>query len=357
VFVATLGIAGGARAQEAPEPLAVVYEAPDGCPTAAAFFREVSARTTRARAAQPNERARVLHVVVTRRGDEHAGRLWVEDANTSSTARAVSGKTCSEVVGALALIGALAVDPRASTAPIATAEAAREPTGDGPAAAGSPPAAASPEAPRPTDTPTAPSELVTDSRGPDRGPAPPPPGTAPSPTRSRGRVEVGVQVEAAFVAGAAASGRLFGDLSVGPREGMLAPALRLAVSRSLDVDRSAAIGGATLRWTTLGLDVCPIRLRLMGPLALRPCGGGSAGVLDASGTGIAMSVSRSRPWASLSALGRLVWEPLAWLEIDVEAGVIAPLFRESFFFAPSVAVYEAPAVAFLSRVGFGLRFP
>jgi len=57
--VAIVAIAGATRAQEAPEPLAVAYEAPEGCPTSEAFFREISARTTRARAAQPNERARV----------------------------------------------------------------------------------------------------------------------------------------------------------------------------------------------------------------------------------------------------------------------------------------------------------
>ncbi|HSO32145.1 MAG TPA: hypothetical protein VLT33_06510, partial [Labilithrix sp.] len=76
---AILVIAGAARAQEAPEPLAVAYEAPPGCPTAAAFFREVAARTTRARAAQPGERARVMHVIITKRDDEHAGRFWIED--------------------------------------------------------------------------------------------------------------------------------------------------------------------------------------------------------------------------------------------------------------------------------------
>ncbi len=139
-----LAIARAAHAQqEAPEPLAVAYEAPDGCPTSSAFFREVSARTTRARAAQPNERARVMHVVVTKRGEEHSGRLWIEDASTASTARSVSGKTCAEVVGALALIGALAVDPRASTAPIAAA-AVTDPARDPPTRDAPPPAAEKP---------------------------------------------------------------------------------------------------------------------------------------------------------------------------------------------------------------------
>ena len=344
---AILTIAGTTHAQEAPEPLSVAYEAPAGCPASDAFFREIAARTTRARASKPNERARVMHVVVTKSGEQHVGKLWIEEANASSTARSVSGKTCSEVVGALALVGALAVDPRASTAPIAAAPIATEPVSDAPAPPPPPekPAEASP----PPPAPVVPAPVAPRTSSPS--------GDPPSASSPPGRIEVGVQVEAAFVAGAVPSGRLFGDVSIGPREGLFAPALRLAVARSLDVNRTAAIGGATLTWTSVGLDACPLRVALARSVGLRPCVGGSAGVLDASGTGFAGTVSRSRPWATLSALARLVWEPLPWLDVELEAGVIGPLFRESFFFAPSVSVYEAPAIAFLSRAGLGLRFP
>jgi hypothetical protein len=344
--VAIVAIAGVARAQEAPEPLAVAYEAPQGCPAPSAFFGEIAARTTRARAAQPQERARVMHVVITERDREYAGRLWIEDANASSTSRFVSGKTCAEVVGALALIGALAVDPRASTAPIATAPTAAEAAG---------PATTAPPATTTSAPPPAPPAATTAPE-----PARDRPSVAPAPTASsdqRGRVEVGAQAEVAFVAGAVGSGRLFVDLSIGPRAGLFAPALRLAATRSLDVDRAAAIGGATLRWTAGALDVCPIRVAPAATVSLRPCAGSSFGVLDASGTGIATSVSRSRPWATVSAFGRLVWEPLSWLDVELELGVVAPLYRESFFFMPGVSVYEAPAAALLSRAGLGVRFP
>jgi len=350
--LAVLAVASVAGAQqEPPEPLAVAYEAPDGCPSSDAFFREITARTTRARVARPGERARVMHVVVTRRGEEHVGRLWIEDAKASSTARSVSGKTCGEVVGALALVGALAVDPRASTAPVVVAapDGADVAGGSGPASAEKavPPAPAREAAATKRDGESA--------RERDQ-PATSPPSTSPGSSR-RSRVEVGAQAEMAVVAGVVPSGRIFGDLSVGPREGVFAPSVRLAFARSLEVDRSAAIGGATLRWTAATVDLCPVRLILARPLAFRPCAGAGAGVLEASGTGFAGAVSRSRPWVTLSALGRLVWEPLAWLDIDLEAGAIAPLFRESFFFAPSVAVYEAPVAAFLGRAGFGVRFP
>ena len=343
---AVFALAGAARAQEsqeAPEPLSVAYEAPEGCPTAEAFFREVSARTTRARAPLPDERARVMHVVVTRRGERYGGRLWIDDASRVGTARAVEGTTCSEVVGALALIGALAVDPRASTAPVAPTSRAQTDAGD-----------ALPPAPAPSKTAVSMAPPPTAQRAETPGPGPAP---RPAPPPTRVGVAVGVQAEALFVAGAVGSGRVFGDLSFRSADSIFAPAIRLAVARSLDVDRAAAIGGASLRWTVGSLELCPLRLRLAPPLALRPCAGAAAGALDASGTGIAASSSRTRPWGALAALGRLVWEPLAWLDLELEAGATAPLVRESFFFTPSTAVYRAPPVAFLSRAGAGLRFP
>ena len=52
-----------------------------------------------------------------------------------------------------------------------------------------------------------------------------------------------------------------------------------------------------------------------------------------------------------------MWEPATFFELELEAGVITPLYRESFFFVPSVDVYEAPVAAFLSRAGLAVRFP
>ena len=173
----------------------------------------------------------------------------------------------------------------------------------------------------------------------------------------RGRLAAGVQAEVAFVAGAVASGRLFFDASLGPRDALFAPALRLSLARSLAVDRAAAVGRASLQWTAGALEVCPLRFAVAGPLVVRPCAGASFGVLEASGSGITTTVSRSRPWVAASVLGRLVWEALPWLDVELEAGGIVPFYREEFFFEPSVPVYEAPPVAFLSRLGLGLRFP
>jgi hypothetical protein len=166
-----------------------------------------------------------------------------------------------------------------------------------------------------------------------------------------------VQAEVGFVAGGVPAGRLFGDLEIGRQDRVFAPALRLAFGRSLDVDQADAAGGATLRWTLGAFEACPLRFALARPLAARPCIGVAAGALQAAGTGVNGAESRTRPWVALDAVGRLAFEPVAWLAIELEAGVVAPLYRESFFFEPGVTVYEAPTAAFLGRVGFAVRFP
>src|SRR5260221_9767068 len=93
-FLTVCAVGDAARAQGGAEPITVAYEAPNECPDADAFFREVAARTTHARAAKPGDRARRLHVVVARRGHVYAGKLWIEETETSSSAREVIGAAC-----------------------------------------------------------------------------------------------------------------------------------------------------------------------------------------------------------------------------------------------------------------------
>ena len=157
-----------------------------------------------------------------------------------------------------------------------------------------------------------------------------------------------------MIADAVVSIRVFGDLELrrgaGDRD-VLAPSFRLAVARSLDRDVSGVVR-ATLRWTQAGVDACPIRIAIGAQLALRPCVSGSGGILEAEAL-----VARTRPWASLGAHARAVWAPVSLLAIEVETGFVAPLYRESFFLEPSIPVYEAPAAAFVGRIGASVRFP
>jgi hypothetical protein len=75
-------------------------------------------------------------------------------------------------------------------------------------------------------------------------------------------------------------------------------------------------------------------------------------------SGIQSPSDRSRPWFAASLHGRLVWAPVRTLAIDLEAGLLAPLLREDFFFEPTrLDVYRAPSLAFVGRLGAAYRFP
>ncbi|MBS2018334.1 MAG: hypothetical protein JST00_36030 [Deltaproteobacteria bacterium] len=348
-WILLVAFARAAHAQDAPEPFSVDYRAPDGCPDASAFLGEVTARTPRARAAATGERARVLHVRVEKRGDTLAGRLWIEDAGAASTAREVSGGSCGEVVGALGLVAALAVDPRASVAPRpAPAAASASPSPPAPATAPAPPTTDPPPPTPPAEerpTTSAPREADEASRSP-----------SPPQARDPRRWTVGAGGEVSALSDAVVSLRLFGELDFGG--GLVAPALRIAAGRSLPVDRVAPIGRAALTWTDGALEVSPLRFALArSVLTLRPCAAVAAGILEAEGAGVATPRAETRAWVAASVHGRLAWTPISALVLELEGGAHLPLLREKFFFDPNVPIYQAPAIAGFGRFSAGVRFP
>ena len=110
-------LAWAAPAAADTEPIRIVFHAPAGCPDEAAFTGQITARTQRARLAAAGEVARTFSVTISpARGARARGKLVIDDPRGPSASRAVSG-TCEEVVSALGLVAALAIDPRASTAP------------------------------------------------------------------------------------------------------------------------------------------------------------------------------------------------------------------------------------------------
>ncbi|HTN85134.1 MAG TPA: hypothetical protein VL242_15655, partial [Sorangium sp.] len=110
------GALAGSDARAEVQPLRITYEAHEGCPSATVFLRELTVRTSRARAAAPDEAALEVHVRITRSAGASRGRITL-GAGEGARVREVGGATCAEVVAALALITALRVDPTASLDP------------------------------------------------------------------------------------------------------------------------------------------------------------------------------------------------------------------------------------------------
>ncbi len=97
-------------ASEQVESIELQYRAPANCPARARFQDEVGALTPKAAFVEARPGIRRFDVVITVSGGKVDGKLGI-DAGSEHSEREVSGKTCKEVVSALALATAIAVDP------------------------------------------------------------------------------------------------------------------------------------------------------------------------------------------------------------------------------------------------------
>ena len=316
------------------------YDAHPSCPGRSTFEAAVTSRTARARFADVGaSRARAFHVRVERRGAGRVvGRIEGTDAHRSRTDRAIAGTSCEEVVSALALVTALAIDPGASTAPVARSDLAP----------GEEPAAISPHAPAaaPSSTGAARSEPIAD--GADRTPA-----RAPSSSSRRPMVRASAASMAAF--------------GLSPL-----PALGVELRARLEADHggpSVAIGAAFLsssllegdpdasfRYFTGDLEVCPAGLRLSPAIAARACAQLAGGIVQARGLDTPNPEEHSGAWVDARALSRFSVSR-GRFDLELHGGALAPITRPTFVFqAPRTLVHHTPAMAAFVGIGGGVRF-
>jgi hypothetical protein len=140
VSAAIAGLAVPAGASGDVEPIHFQYVASAPCPDEASFLALVRGRTQRWReAAVGAEDARQFLVEAgvsevgcrTRHSSERCGpehqtagrlawaRLTVTESGKAGAPREIRAPSCDEAVGAIAVVAALAIDPTASTAPVA----------------------------------------------------------------------------------------------------------------------------------------------------------------------------------------------------------------------------------------------
>ena len=332
------------------------YRETGRCPARAAFVAQVEARTARAQWVGSAEGVREFSLTVGQDEAGASGRLVIRTHGGPPAVRTIRGQSCSEVVAAMALVTALAIDPRAKTEPLPApaepgAEAPSEPVA--PAEPAPPADGARPPPPKPAEA------------APEPVRASPPSTSAPEPVSSNGtlRWTVGVHAQAAsgLDLGLSFVLPLYVDL-LWDREQVLSPSFRLAASFmprrtvSYSSDEAELTSSAEL-WRAAGhLSACPVRLELVRTLSVAPCLGLEAGLLYGEGQ-LEPSAEAGALWLALSADGRLGWTPLEWLVLEVQGQLGVPLVRPRFYFEPDATIASTDPVFGTVGGGLGVRFP
>ncbi|HEX9297597.1 MAG TPA: hypothetical protein VF881_17265 [Polyangiaceae bacterium] len=337
-------VALAARARAEQEPIDLSYRVYEGCPSEKQFLAQVVGRAAKTLVATERARGRKFVVTVTGQRRETLGRLEILSGSDVAS-REVTGANCAEVISALALFTALAIDPGASTEPSAEL-LAREKS----AAAGRSPGASPPALTSPAPTPGPESRREPETGG------------------SIDRTLVGERAEwlagaraggaGAFTGGSAVPGTAWGG---GIFVQWTTPGFG-AYRASGAYFAKNETGDATFQWIAARLDGCPVRAPLARGLVLEPCVAFELGRVTAtakSSPAIDTTTER-RWWAAADALGRLRYRPSPWFFLELEGGLVVPFTRYVFVLGtetdPQREVHRVPAAGWVVDLGLGVRF-
>jgi hypothetical protein len=343
LLAAALLVAAPLRAQE--ESVHLDYDASEGCPDRAAFIAEITARTSRARFVDAAADVRSFRATIRNQADRAVGSL-VSNTGQNGAERRVSGKTCSEVVSALALITALAIDPSASTRLAPTPERSVASTGK--------PAAA---------TSTVASSNVAPA-APERGSTPP--------TASSWGIAWALGGEALYGFTSGASLTMVGgslQIEVGPwaREhtgSLFRVGAVLRESSAVRPPDFAQLGEATFHLLGGRVAWSPAHIRIATSFELHPWL--SAEVAQFKGSGengpgglLSRTYDAAVTWLAVGQDFEARWrlaEPF-WIALDFQA--IEPILRPKFTFnytpGPPTTISSVPTFAGAIGVGIGGR--
>ncbi|MEO7033092.1 MAG: hypothetical protein ABI548_04570 [Polyangiaceae bacterium] len=224
------------------------------------------------------------------------------DGSEGTTHREVEATECAEVVRALALILAMAIDPDAESSAAITEGSAKT------------------ESPRtvsvsPASMPR--SLAVRWAAGASMGLAG---GIAPSPSLSEG---------------------LFLELRRG-RDTGFSPHVRLA---GVHAHGSTTARAGSADFDLLGLRVasCPYQIRV--GVVLSGCVSFDWGRLRGTGSHTLAAQSRSADWLGPGGFVDAGLQVLPWMHVQLELGALLPLARDRFYFGPNETVHRIPLLA------------
>ena len=367
-----------ARVDAEPEHIRIQFSAAPKCPDKTTFVRAIRQRTGRFQLAVGAEQTRVFAVTITLADSLVSGRLEIQGPDTEVSLRNVSGKTCDEVMAALALMTALAIDPSAAS-PSAVSPSAARPSTTAPSSASAttpPPAGSSPRSPPVSEVPSLPplasgqalpaSTAKHRNSNPARmdptlAPPPPSPVTVQSPpTRSSvpasapwkwsAGVHGGVSVRVSPTAG------LGGLLFVEAAAPVAGPVLRAGLFLN-----QSDVRMAEFQWAAAMVEGCPIRL-VFGDsrVALYPCLAFHLGVLRGQGQNLDRSEKTTDLWSDLGPVARIRVGISARLFLEAQGMLVLPLRHLTFDVQdkgptqPSTTVFTVPLLG--ARAGIGASY-
>gem|GEM_PF-1705252 len=348
------------RAEADPEHVRVQFSAPRGCPDATAFLRALRQRTGRFRLGGGTERTRLFVATITQTKSSVDGRLEIRGPGSEVSTRSVPGKTCNEVMSALALMTALAIDPNAvappgpsliASAPSPPPNLSVKPPSSKPL---SPPPPAQPDADeaRSVALPAPQSGLVGLAR------------TPPSaPVSASWKWSVGLQGHTSLHVSPTPGlgGSLFVEAAA-PGGSLLGPVLRVGLFVNHSEVSLASGAGADLLWTAAMVEGCPIRFeRADARFAFYPCLAFHLGVLRGRGSGLDQPRQAVDTWSDVGPVARIRFATSTHLFLEALGMLVFPIRRLTFDVqdypaqAPTSA-YTAPVIGVLAGMGAGYAF-
>jgi hypothetical protein len=278
-----------------PEPIRIAYSAPSECPAEATMIAQLGQHASIERVTTSAVRGFTFTIA---RGDTgFVGELAVTSARDAPATREVSAASCDEVVTALVLVAALAIEERAS-------------------------------APRP----------------PVLGPAIQ--HATPLAVETPWRLAIGAGV--ARYAGITPSARFGVPIYLAASHG------HQEVRATFDRTTSDDLATASFRWTAGRLEGCPY-VGLAGRLAVGGCAGVQIGALTSKGIGVDRATTDIRPWIAPEVVARTAVQ-LGRARVEVEGSLAAPLERDRYYIAPMMTVHQVSSLTAAIATSVAIEF-
>ena len=351
---------------ETGELIRLQYRATAGCPDEAAFLARVRTRTAHARFVGEGEPARTFSVNLEN-GAPSWGSVTITEGDRAEGTRRLEADSCDQVADGVALMVALALDPRAlgGLAPaVSEVEAGPLPPAvpeiPDASAAGDLDASPAPPPANPIEvsygTPTAPPLNLPPSQESDSAAEANHP---PSPLRAFVRHFI-AGADVALATGVTPKTLFAGTPYLDWRSSAvasLAAAFRVAFLRAGTGTVPVGTGNAAadFTWTVGRIDGCAT-LRPTRRVGLSPCACLEGGALEVHGDRVPEARTQHSAWIAAGPVARVEWTLLGPIVLDAQVGSSFRLTDYRFVVLPVATAYQVPYAGLEAEAGLGLSF-